>query len=209
MAKLDIPPTKSNLLSIEHGLELAQEGFELLDQKRRILLIELMGRVAAARTAQKDVARQMAEAFEALSRAEMAGGSQAVAAQALAARSTHEVEVRSQRLMGINLPAVEAKIGPPQLRAGFGTSPAATDEATTAFSEVLPAVAKLAEIENAVFRLARELKRTMRRVNALDKRFIPRYKETAKYIADVLEERERDHLVILRMIRDSREAAEA
>ena len=161
-----------------------------------------MGRVAAARTAQEDVAKQMAVAFDALGRAEMAAGSRAVAAQALAARSDHEVVIRNQRLMGINIPAVEAKIGPPQLRAGFGTSPAAADEATKAFAGVLPAIAKLAEIENAVFRLARELKRTMRRVNALEKRFIPRYRETAKYITDVLEERERDHVVILRMVRD-------
>ena len=206
MAKLDSPPTKSNLLSIQRDLAVAREGFELLDQKRRILLIELMGRVAAARTAQEEVAERMAAALAALRRAQLAGGSQAVAAQALAARADHEVIVRNQRLMGINLPACEAKLAPSELRAGFATSPAATDRAMRAFADVLPAVVKLAEIENAVFRLARELRKTQRRVNALEKRFIPQYEETAKYITDVLEERERDHLVILRMIRDAREA---
>jgi V/A-type H+-transporting ATPase subunit D len=207
MSRLDIPPTKSSLLTVRKGLTLARDGFELLDQKRRILLIELMGRVAAARTAQQEVAGRMAKAFDALRRAELTGGSQAVAAQALAARADHEVTVRNQRLMGINLPAIEAHTAPAELRAGFATSPAAADEAMGAFTEALGPIVKLAEIENAVFRLARELKKTQRRVNALEKRFIPQYEATAKYIEDVLEERERDHLVILRMIRDSGRAA--
>jgi V/A-type H+-transporting ATPase subunit D len=207
MAKLDIAPTKSNLLTIHRNLDLARDGFELLDQKRRILLIELMGRVAAARTAQQAVAEKIAAAFERLKAAQLAGGSQAVAAGALAARADHEVSIRNQRLMGINLPAIEAKLAPSELRAGFATSPAATDEAMTAFAGVLPAIVHLAEVENAVLRLAQELKKTQRRVNALEKRAIPQYEDTVKYITDVLEERERDHLVILRMIRAAREDA--
>ena len=41
------------------------------------------------------------------------------------------------------------------------------------FVEVLPLLAELAELENAVLRLARELRKTQRRCNALSKIFIP------------------------------------
>ena len=42
MAKLNIAPTKSNLLSIKEQLAVAEDGYELLEQKREILVMELM-----------------------------------------------------------------------------------------------------------------------------------------------------------------------
>ena len=59
-----------------------------------------------------------------------------------------------------------------------------------------------AELENAVLRLARELRKTQRRCNALSKIFIPDYRKTLGYIVGALEERERESFIILRMIRD-------
>ena len=42
MAKLNIAPTKSNLLHIKEQLAVAEDGYELLEQKREILVMELM-----------------------------------------------------------------------------------------------------------------------------------------------------------------------
>ena len=60
-------------------------------------------------------------------------------------------------------------------------------------------VTRLAELENAVFRLARELRKTQRRVNALEKIFIPDYTDTLGYIEDSLDEREREEMIIMKM----------
>ena len=60
----------------------------------------------------------------------------------------------------------------------------------------------MAELQNAVMRLARELRKTQRRCNALSKIFIPSYRETIDYISGTLEERERESLTILKMVRD-------
>ncbi|HEX7569061.1 MAG TPA: V-type ATP synthase subunit D, partial [Verrucomicrobiae bacterium] len=65
-----------------------------------------------------------------------------------------------------------------------------------------PLLAELAELQNAVLRLARELRKTQRRCNALSKIFIPSYRETLTYISGTLEERERESLNILKIIRD-------
>ena len=70
------------------------------------------------------------------------------------------------------------------------------------FIEALALLAELAELENAVMRLARELRKTQRRCNALSKIFMPDYRETIGYIMGALEERERESFVILKMIRD-------
>ena len=57
MAKLNLPPTKSTLLTTKRNLEFASEGYELLDQKRQILVLELMSRVERARAALSSAAQ--------------------------------------------------------------------------------------------------------------------------------------------------------
>ena len=66
----------------------------------------------------------------------------------------------------------------------------------------MESIDRLAEIENAVFRLAREVRKTQRRVNALEKMFIPAYVETLRFITDALEERERDEFIVMRKVKE-------
>ncbi len=89
--------------------------------------------------------------------------------------------------MGLHLArlSAEASLGGPEF--GFADSSSRSDEVKVTFETSLEAITRLAEIENAVFRLAQELRRTQRRVNALDRIFIPTYTETLKRIEDALE----------------------
>ena len=73
------------------------------------------------------------------------------------------------------------------------------------FTRALKLVAELAEVESAVFRLAVEVRKTQRRVNALEKIFLPQYRETLKYIRGTLEERDREDMIIMKLIKHRRE----
>ena len=73
-----------------------------------------------------------------------------------------------------------------------GGTYAIVDEANTLFHAALKRLAELAEVEVAVWRLAMELKKTQRRVNALENIFIPQYTETMKFLDDSLAEKERE-----------------
>ena len=42
MAKLNIAPTKSNLLAMKEQLAVSQNGYDLLEQKRELLVQELI-----------------------------------------------------------------------------------------------------------------------------------------------------------------------
>ena len=57
-----------------------------------------------------------------------------------------------------------------------------------------------------MLRLARELRKTQRRCNALSRIFMPEYEATIDYIAASLEEREREAFVNLRMIKQRQES---
>ena len=189
------------MLEISHNLEFAREGSDLLEQKRQILVIELMGRIEAAKRLQALVDEKMAEAYAALRRAALQVGSQALSQAALAILLQHKLKLQSRPLMGIRIPVVETEHEKPGLELGMSDTPAATDEVLKKFNEALDVVGQLAEVQTVVFRVARELKKTQRRVNALEKIFLPDYEETLEYIVDTLEEREREAFIIMKMLK--------
>lgn len=202
MAKLNVAPTKSSLLSLKKQLLFAEEGYDLLEQKRQILIFELMSRLKRAGETEARVAGTIKQAFAALREATLDIGSDALDRAALAIRMEHEVSLGDQHLMGMRIPRVTLRAEPPSTQFGVGGTSANTDLVMRRFVEALPVLAELAELENAVMRLARELRKTQRRCNALSKIFIPDYRETIGYITGALEERERESFVILKMIRD-------
>ena len=202
MAKLNIAPTKSNLLNLERQLDFAQEGYDLLEQKRQILIFELMSRLNRAEEAERKVNEALRQAFDALKEATLDTGSEAIDSVTLGIAMKHEIDMTDDRLMGMGVPKLTVRVEPMGVRFGVIGTSSNTDIAMARFVDVLPLLAELAELENAVMRLARELRRTQRRTNALSKIFIPQYRETIDYITGSLEERERESLIILKMIRN-------
>jgi len=202
MAKLNIAPTKSNYLDLSRRLELVEEGYDLLEQKRQILIFELMSRLGRARDAERRAEEAMAKAHAAGEEAVLDVGADALDRAALGVSVAHEAELDEQSLMGIRLPEVAVTGEEPGPQFGVVGTGAATDAAMQRFAETLQVLGELAELENAVLRLARELRKTQRRVNALSKIFIPNYTETIGYIVDSLEERERESLIIMKMVKE-------
>jgi V/A-type H+-transporting ATPase subunit D len=170
-----------------------------LEQKRQILVMELMSWLARARTVEQAVNERLARAHESLRQAALAAGAAKLTREAVAIRPGHRVEIQERALMGLHLATLTVQTAPSSPEFSFADSSARSDEVKAAFEQALESITQLAEIENAVFRLAQELKRTQRRVNALEKIFIPIYKETLSYIADALEGHEREDLVIMKM----------
>ena len=75
------------------------------------------------------------------------------------------------------------------------------DEVMQHFFDLLQLLTDLAAIKTIVWRLANEVKKTQRRVNALDKMVIPQMSETKQYIESVLEERERENIFVLKNLK--------
>ncbi len=202
MPKLNVSPTKSNLLALRRQLAFAQEGYDLLDQKRQILVFELMSRLERARQTERRVEEASRLAYVALRETLLDLGAVGVDRAALAVRMNHQAELSSLPMMGLHIPRVAGRVEPAGVRFGLSGTSANADLTMRRFVELLPVLAELAELENAVIRLARELRKTQRRCNALSKIFIPAHQETIVYITGSLEERERESFTILKMIRN-------
>jgi V/A-type H+-transporting ATPase subunit D len=115
-------------------------------------------------------------------------------ARELASGVRADFAVRERRVLvsGISMPALEAVAPERRLQSSFMNSSADSDETAEEFSAMLGLVAAMAGVRAIVWRLAKEVRKTQRRVNALEKMVIPESKAIKSYIEDSLEERERE-----------------
>jgi V/A-type H+-transporting ATPase subunit D len=200
--RLKLVPTKSNLLRIKRDLSFAQEGYELLEQKRQVLVAHLMPLVNDAITTQERLESALHEAYQALQNAIISCGKSTVKSIARAVRIESEVQIHSVRVMGVVIPKVEVKIIDNAPYYSVGNSSFWIDESIQFFKQILEAMERYAELRVAVLRLAQEVRKTQRRVNALEKIAIPDYQETLKFISEALEESERGALTTLKFTKE-------
>jgi len=197
----NIPPTRSNLLRIKRELAFAREGYDILDKKREVLTMELMHLAHDADVLQQQVWESLATAYRALEKARLSMGQERVEWAALAVNKTVEVKIKHRSVMGVAVPTIKAHGEPPAMPYSLGDTTAALDEASVAFRQVLGHIPELAEFTTAVWRLAGELGKTQRRVNALQHVFIPEYEHTLAFIKGALEEREREETFRLKRLK--------
>lgn len=207
MPAISVAPTRTNLIRVKKDLQFAREGYEILDRKREVLTSELVRVAHEAEAAQRELWELLGQAHAALRRARLTLGSDRVEWAALAANKTVDVNLKFRGTMGVALPVIEAEGSPHEMLYSAGDTNAALDEATARFREVLLRVPRLAMLETAVWRLARELRKTQRRVNALQHIFIPNYEATVSFIVSSLEEREREEVFRLKWLKTKMTAA--
>ncbi len=205
MARINVPPTRSNLLKTKQELRFASEGYEILDQKRVVLAKELVRLANDAEALQEKMQNMMANAYRAQEKAMLTMGREHVEWAALAVHKTVDVQVRYRGVMGISLPLIEAHGEPPEMTYSLGDTAASLDEASSVFREVLSYIPELSRLVTSVWRLAVELRKTQRRVNALEFIFIPQYEETITFIQSSLEEREREETFRLKLLKNKTE----
>lgn len=207
MAKLNIAPTKSNLLAIKEQLSVATDGYDLLEQKREILVMDLMRLVDQVTLLERDIDKAISEAYPALRQMLMTVGGDRTDRIAHAVKYDYRMKEKSVTVGGTTFSSIDVELPQQQLFYSFGGTFAGTDKVTVCFFKLLNLLTQMASIRTIVWRLANEVKKTQRRVNALDKMIIPQDKETKIYIESVLEERERENVFVLKSLK-SRKVAE-
>ena len=201
MARVDVPPTKSNLRRIRTDLAFAREGFDLLDQKREILVIEIMKYVRRIRGVEADMMSALDSLYAAYRIAAMEMGSDVIAGKSLSEKEVYGLDLGVSRFIGISIPALTITGRGIGIHASLYGTTAMYDRCKAGCAAALARIADYANIMKSILVLSRELKKVQRRVNALEKIFIPRNEEAVKYISDRLEEMEREEIFVKKLIR--------
>lgn len=204
MPHVRAPLTRSTLLETQRLLALAQEGHDLLDRKREILLAELLSTTPGAEEARETMVTAFKAAYEALIAARMAVGVLGLQRAALAARDQVELKVTERSTMGAVVPAILGSLQRGQPAYSLGGTSAELDRTAEAFRGLVSIVCESAERETTALRLARETRRTQRRVNALRNVVIPQQEEIIKEVREALEDAERESFFRAKMLKRRR-----
>jgi V/A-type H+-transporting ATPase subunit D len=194
-----IVPTKGNLLATKKTLELSRTGFELLDRKRNILIREMMTLIGRAAKIQDKIDQTYEEAYAALQRANITLGICDELSRTVPI--DHGLNVAYRSVMGVEIPMVSLDSVNVPVPFGLNSTNIVLDNAYLKFTEVKRLTAELAEVENSVYRLADAIKKTQKRANALKNIMIPRFEAMVKFIADALEEKDREEFSRLKVIK--------
>lgn len=198
---IEITYTKTSLMAAQNSLELSQKGFELLDKKRNVLIMTMMGFIERAEEIQKKVVVVFSEAYEALQTANITMGISNVEQIAESISEATGFDVLNKSIMGVEIPEIQhVQTELPHYYSFYHTN-TALDVAMHKFHEVKLLLYDLSEVEDSVYKLAMEVKRTQKRANALQNIQIPKFKEMVGKILEVLEEREREDFFRLKVIK--------
>ncbi|MCP4713569.1 MAG: V-type ATP synthase subunit D [Deltaproteobacteria bacterium] len=199
-----VKPTRMELLQLRKRAVLAERGHKLLKEKRDALIAEFLEIAGKVRTIRKEAEAQLASAYADLLAAQAVMGTGAVKEVSWNSDQDIQVEMRSRNIMGVTVPIIEmGKVERTMLHRGYGfaDTSAVLDEASSKMEQALAQIVKLAEIEETVRRLALEVEKTKRRVNALEYIVLPRLTATVKYIRMRLDEMERESFTRLKKIK--------
>lgn len=199
-----VSATRMQLQATKWQIALAIQGRDLLKDKRNVLMKEFMKVAEHVMGRSDELERSAASARHALALAEALEGEEAVRSASFAARGEAAIDVGGGDVMGMAVPRIEqTSLSRPLLERGYslaGTS-AKIDEVARRFEDELNLVVEVAASEARLRRLAEEIQRTSRRVNALDTITLPRLVAERDYIEMVLEEREREDLFRLKRVK--------
>lgn len=204
-----IKPTRMELLKLRKRVLLAERGHKLLKEKRDALISEFLSIAGTVRNVRKEAEEHLAKAYEDLLASQAIMGTGAVKEISWNTDQDIQVEMRSRNIMGVRVPIIEMdKAERTVIRRGYGfvDTSSKLDEACWKMEQTLAMIVKLAEVEETVRKLAIEVEKTKRRVNALEYIVIPRLKATVKYIRMRLDEIERESFTRLKKIKTLLEA---
>ena len=201
----NIAPTRSNLMRIKDELSFSRTGYDLLDQKRSILVSELLTLVDQAVDYQNRVEKALSEASSALEDAIMHMGRLKVANLAGAVNITSSISLGSRKVMGVELPKVTTEFaGAGPFFSPEGTSMLA-EVAVSRYREALSLMGQMSELKVSIMRLAREVRKTIRKVNSLEKLIIPDREATVRYLTGRIEEAERESMIQMKTVKNRME----
>ena len=199
-------PTKGNLIASKNSLALARQGYGLMDKKRNILIRELMGLIDEAKEIQKQIDTTFSAAYKALMYVNIELGIDFVSDIAGSVPIEDSVQIKTRSVMGTEIPLVRYDDKPITPTYAYYSTRESLDKARDRFNEVKRLTVRLSMIENSAYRLARNIKKTQKRANALKNITIPTYDSLVKNITNALEEKDREEFTRLKVIKSWKEA---
>ncbi len=183
-------------MEMKRRIGFIEKGTEFLKLKRDHLAKELTSAIDVLKGRRSVLLEELQVAYRGVTAAYISLGPTEVRSQASALKSGLEIEVLPRSTMGVRYPFIKVDKDP-QIT---GELDITLSEAAEKVLGVLNDIIQIAEFEARVERIADELGKTNRKVNALENTIIPSYRQIIKFIEDKLDEESLEELVRMKLI---------
>ncbi len=193
-------PTRMNLLTRRSQLGLALRGVDLLQKKRDALVQEFFSLIHETLEARRQLNIAGQGAHMALFLAKAFDGPQQVEVFSLSVPVISNARAELENIWGTRVPRLEVK-WPRGETTSPGSAGGRTVAAQAAFRKFSQALFRVANSESRLRRIGEEIKKTARRVNALEQAVIPGIESQIHYIEEVLDQQEQEDVFRLKRIK--------
>lgn len=200
--KLNVNPTRMELLRLKRRVKTAKRGYKLLKEKRDGLMKQFMSIINQARDLREKIENELPAALKSFMFA--AADMQPEMMEESLAMPSQKISLSSEikNVMSVNVPNFSFNKKGKSLCYSLATTSSQLDDSLSTFSDILEEMVKLAEIEHSASLMAEEIEKTRRRVNALEYVMIPNLEETVKFITLKLDEQERAGITSLMRVKE-------
>jgi len=200
---MQVKPTRMELSNLKKKRKVAVRGHKLMKDKRDEMVRRFIIYVRRNRELREQVEQKMASAMQEFVLARAAMSNEAVEEALCYPARPATVSAGTQHVLSIEVPKLEMEAAAGfDYPYGYMTTSAELDGAVQQFSELLPLLIELAEVEKICNRLADEIEKTRRRVNALEYVMIPQFDEAIRMIKMKLDENDRGNTTRLMKTKD-------
>lgn len=199
-----VSPTRTELLIRRAQVRLAEQGVEMLRSKREVLIREFLKELKSFSSQREKMRSTVVKAVQSLLAAITLDGTETLFSVAAATRQAVTVELKKQNIWGASVINIESDYSV-RTSESRGYTPytvsARIDETAERFEQVIEHAIRVAPAEHKLAVLAEHIRKTSRRVNALEQRLLPSLHEQIHFIRDTLDQREREDTFRLKRLK--------
>lgn len=204
MTETKFAPTKANLLKAKNQLSLINEGYDILDKKRKALIGQYNAKINQRNELNKIVNSCIKDVKKNIKKAIVTTGEDRLKSIALSVPLDESITLKEKKFMQTKIFEIDFDSKKLDLSYSLNLTNSLFDEALLSLNDLKEKVYKLAELDTTIKNLDTEIKKTSKKVNSLEKVQIPNYKAIIKSISSQIEEREREEFSKTKMIKDKK-----
>jgi V/A-type H+-transporting ATPase subunit D len=206
-----IHPTRTNLLRLKEKSSSVVNSIGILKSRRQALIIEFLKTSAPYLESRKTIRQLYGEGITELFFTLGHEGEVTVDSICGVTARDFGVQITTKKLWGLEYKEISPRDSAVRdintRNYDFRITTANLEEATWRFEKIVDAILDIAEYDNKLQRLSREIIQTTRRVRVLEERILPKLKNQVKSIVQYLGERERETYFRLKQFKEFKHSA--
>lgn len=200
----NIAATKANLIKAKDELKLLEDGYDILDKKRKALIQAYDSKIKERDLLNEKVNETIKSVSHNFKKVLVSIGESDMDSISKTVPIDDSISLKITKFMQTEISEIDFDEVKLNLSYSFYETNAGFDEAILSFNELRSKIFKLAELDTTINSLDREIKKTSKKVNSLEKVQIPKYEDMVKTISQNIEEKEREEFSKTKIVKENK-----